>query len=173
APAPAVDAADPTEKVEKFEPDSLAGEASVLDAARGGWTEKSGEIKIARAHATEQPVESGPSILIEDLAAAHAAAATAVTAAAGKPAPRKREPTPPPHAAHGDVARVRADAAKVAGHATHFTDDEEAFFQQGHEELAGADAHETFTDLDEGYEPQTFWERLTGKKPVKKRGPSS
>jgi hypothetical protein len=169
------DKTEPTAKIDLAE--VAAGDATPQELARSGWTEKSGEIKIAPARAAERPVEHGPSILIEDLAAAHQAAAAAVTAhppapaapaAAGKPGQRKRPTTPP---VHGDVARVRADAHHVGAHATHFTDDEEAFFQEGaHPEFGkGKEATESFDDLDAGYQPQTFWERLMGKKPIKKK----
>jgi hypothetical protein len=192
APAPAPeDTTAETRKTDKVEP---SGEAAVLAAAQAAWNEKSGEIRIAPVRNADRAVESGPSILIEDLAAAHAAAAAATAAAtaqaapatahaaptttapaaAGKTPTRKREPTPAPRVADDAVARVRADAQVVASHATHFTEDEEAFFQEGaHPEFSDkhAESHETFHDLDEGYVPQTFWERLLGKKPVKRNAP--
>jgi hypothetical protein len=192
--------AEKPELADKTEPTPRIDDASPTELSRSGWTEKSGEIRIAAAPAAERPVESGPSILIEDLAAAHQAATAAVAAhppsahppaatpapaskpvaatptatpapapaAAGKPAQRKRPTTPPSHL--GDVARVRADAHNVAAHATHFTDDEEAFFQEGaHPEFGKTkEPSESFDDLDAGYQPQTFWERLMGKKPTKK-----
>ena len=93
---------------------------------------------------------SEPTILVPELAEIQAEVGE------GDPAPS------PEHSAaggaHGDPA---------------FSDDEEAFFQAGHDRpSARHDAAESFDDLDEGYRPVGFWERLTGRgkpgKPGKK-----
>ena len=180
-------AADETDKVERTEPEAASASADAADATRSFEKEpgpdetdkvertepevavhgtvpvdSSGEIR--NAPTADRSVDAGPSILIDDLAAAHAAA----SAAAGKNR-RKREPTPPP--VGDEVARIRADAAAVTEHATHFTDDEVAFFQEAeHPEFAHGPKAETFHDLDEGYQPQSFWDRLLGRKPVRRGG---
>ena len=61
-------------------------------------------------------------------------------------------------------ARKDAQAAAVA-----FSEAEEAFFRAGHEKekvtkTASLPAPETFDDLDEGYQPVGFWDRLRGKR---------
>ena len=66
---------------------------------------------------------------------------------------------------------TRADAAAVGKAATTvFSDDEEAFFKAGLQSADGtAPPAITFDDLDEGYVPQGFWDRLVGRKPTKRR----
>ncbi|MBP9089093.1 MAG: hypothetical protein KBG15_23430, partial [Kofleriaceae bacterium] len=65
------------------------------------------------------------------------------------------------------VAVVSQDASKLA---RGFTDDEELFFlaanqaSQATEKSQAAVKQDEFSDLDEGYEHQTFWDRLWGKK---------
>jgi hypothetical protein len=101
-----------------------------------------------------EPHEPQPSSLVSDLAAAHAAIASVVakldTAPPGDSASPSRELA---------VAEVRKDAVE-------FSEAEEAFFRR-------ADTHppppvqalkvETFEDLDEGYEPEKFWDRVFGR----------
>jgi hypothetical protein len=71
-------------------------------------------------------------------------------------------------------ARARENGSATRdGNAHGFTATEEEFFRQGvrlaDESVPPAD---TFADLDEGYEPPTFWQRLMGRKPRgKQRGP--
>jgi hypothetical protein len=129
--------------------------------------ETSGEVRQAEARATKEPDPSQPSILIDqpsivvgddaptenlvsDLAALHAAASAA---AAHKPT------TPTIDAASSskelEVAGVRKDAV-------HFTADEEAFFNRAESHTHTVPKLESFDDLDEGYQPQTFWERVFG-----------
>jgi hypothetical protein len=111
---------------------------------------------------TQPPPEltGGPSILVEDLAAAHAAVSTVAAAQAAAP-PTANAATP---AAEATVAAVRRDAV-------HFSDDEEAFFDQGHSPTFGhaAEPTESFHDLDEGYKPTGFWDRLLGRDGKKKK----
>ena len=97
-------------------------------------------------------VEAGPSILIDDLAAAQAA----VSAAIAEPSPPLRDAaTPAP-----EVAAVRKDAVA-------FTADEEAFFKE-HE--TGAVPKRSLEEIDSNpYEPRAgFWDRLLKRKPPKK-----
>lgn len=61
---------------------------------------------------------------------------------------------------------------KVVGE--HFSDDEEAFFQAGREiEKREPPKVESFDDLDEGYEPVSFWQRLFGRRSRSGRGRSA
>ena len=102
---------------------------------------------------------------------------TVTPAASGR---SKRKSTQPPMAgksaavAAKEADRVAADAANAAAAATaHFSDDEEAFFQAGHVPHPdhGHSAAESFDDLDAGYQPVGFWDRLVGRKPMKKGPP--
>ncbi|MCX5741802.1 MAG: DUF4388 domain-containing protein [Proteobacteria bacterium] len=65
-----------------------------------------------------------------------------------------------------EIDELRKDAAS-------FSDDEEAFFRGGDAEHAApvprAIPIETFEDLDEGYQPVGFWDRLLGRKDKKKK----
>jgi hypothetical protein len=114
-----------------------------------------GEITTPLARTTREPRRSEPSILVADLAAIHTAVSeiaedqitTPTTANAASPA---RE---------AGVVTARLDAVA-------FNDVEEAFFRAGHEKEAVAapvPVVESFDDLDEGYRPVGFWDRLRGK----------
>ena len=92
------------------------------------------------------------------LAAASAAATAVAAAEAAKPATADVR----------DPARS-AEIKQVREHAVAFTEDEEAFFHAGHAEPKTAPRIESFEDLDDDYEPQTFWERLRGVRGSKKR----
>jgi hypothetical protein len=107
------------------------------------------------------PAVSEPAILVADLAAAHTAVAAVAAAESAKPPTLDARDA----AASAEIKEVRADAVK----AVHFSDDEEAFFKAGHaDQSKPIPKLESFDDLDEGYQPQTFWERLRGsKKPTK------
>ncbi|HSD86863.1 MAG TPA: hypothetical protein VLB44_05090, partial [Kofleriaceae bacterium] len=102
-----------------------------------------------------EPSSSEPSILVSDLAAAH----NAIAAAVQKPPP----PAPPADAASPSrelaVSDVRRDAVA-------FSDDEEAFFKraESHTHTVPKVDVEAFEDLDEDYEPTSFWGRVFGKK---------
>jgi hypothetical protein len=103
-----------------------------------------------------------PSILVADLAAAQQAIAAVATAQAAQPA-TPNAATPAHEAA---VSDLRKDV-----HTT-FSDAEEAFFkasQDQHDTAPRMPPVESFDDLDEDYQPATFWDRLLGRKPAKKR----
>ncbi len=123
---------------------------------------KTGEISTApRAKPpVAEPRRSEPSILVGDLAAAQSAVSAVVSAQAAAPV-SKNIAAP---AQEKIVAEVRKDA--VAS----FSDDEEAFFRAGADRTGKVPLlppTETFDDLDEGYQPVGFWDRLRGKKPTK------
>jgi hypothetical protein len=118
--------------------------------------ETRGEIsQVAPKQAAE--VTQEPSILVADLAAAH----TAIAAVAAKAA--AHAPTVDAASASKElaVAEVRRDAVA-------FTQEEEAFFKNDQAAHTGAvirvDPPESFDDLDEGYEPPKFWDRVFGRK---------
>ncbi len=135
---------------------------------------KTGEISEGRSKpVTIQPALSEPSILVNDIAAAHTAVAAIASAQVAAP-PTADIASPSRELA---VAEVRKDAVA-------FSDAEEAFFRAGTEKPSTARIEhtapvETFDDLDEGYKPLGFWDRLRGKnhpqtsppptKPAKKR----
>jgi len=112
-------------------------------------------------------VGAGPSILVEDLAAAHAAVASVAVAQTARPATADaRSPQ-----AEAQVSGVRRDASQQeSSAATHFDEMEEQFFQQGASPAYGrpTEPTESFDDLDEGYQPTGFWDKLLGRD--KKRG---
>jgi hypothetical protein len=100
---------------------------------------------------------SEPSILVPELAA--------IQAEVGELDPAASPAASPSHSAAGGGA-----------HDPEFSDTEEAFFRAGHDKPAGHHDAESFDDLDEGYRPVGFWERLTGRgkpgKPEKTGKPS-
>ena len=101
------------------------------------------------------PAASDSATLVADLAAAHAAIAAATARAASTPSP-------------GDAASASKEmlVSEVRKDAVAFTQEEEAFFS-AHETKAQTHAVakvESFDDLDEGYEPPKFWERVFGRK---------
>ncbi|MDQ3337097.1 MAG: DUF4388 domain-containing protein [Myxococcota bacterium] len=116
---------------------------------------------------------SEPSILVADLQAAHSAvsavAVTQATQASTMPNAAAAAGTPgtATAVASAEVAQVRRDATDA------FTQIEEEFFRQGTEEHQHAkparlpSASDSFDDLDEGYEPVGFWDRLLGRKKKK------
>lgn len=120
---------------------------------------KTGEISEGRSKPLAiQPAFSEPSILVTDIAAAHTAVAAAAVAQVSAP-PTADIASPSRELA---VADVRKDAVA-------FSEAEEAFFRAGTEKPAAARVEhtapvETFDDLDEGYKPLGFWDRLRGKK---------
>jgi hypothetical protein len=99
-----------------------------------------------------------PSLLVADLAAVHAAAASA--ARQPPPATSANAATPARELAVSDVHR---DAALA------LTDAEEAFFNKAETGPVRAVKPESFDDLDEGYEPPKFWDRVFGRKKPPKR----
>ena len=99
------------------------------------------------------PVEE-PSVLVSDLASAHTAVAAAMTAP-------KLAPLVDAASASRDlaVAAVRKDAVE-------FTEQEEAFFKNAEPSTphtASVPRVESFDDLDEGYQPPKFWDRVFGR----------
>ena len=93
-----------------------------------------------------------------------AAAASEVAIAAAQVAP-KAEPQKPGKSAP-EVDKVRSDAAAAAAAINAaFSDDEEEFFRAGHESTTAGPPAESFSDLDDGYQPQSFWDRMLGRKP--------
>jgi hypothetical protein len=113
-----------------------------------------GEITSRRA-AAAQPQASEPSILVADVAAVHVAASAIAGSLAGRPRP-------------GDAASAQREAPAIAVRtdAVTFTELDEAFFRAGHDhhDLATAPTMtESFDDLDEGYRPAGFWDRLLGR----------
>lgn len=134
------------------------------DAPRESQPELSATTAKLRAQATPEnahgkpgrastaPVAEESSALAADLRSAHSAAsahAKAQAAAASSPDAGGRY--------DAVVQEVKRDASKATAA---FTADEEAFFQAGGHHHA---AVETFADLDDGYRPRTFWQRLLGR----------
>jgi hypothetical protein len=116
----------------------------------------SGEITTRRARPTSEPRRSEPTILVGDLAAVHLAVAEIASDQVTAPAIDAASP-----ALAERVADLRDDAAA-------FSDTEEAFFRDGHDEdavIAPPPTGESFDDLDSDYQPVRFWDRLRGKAP--------
>jgi hypothetical protein len=130
------------------------------------FAEAYGELPSRRADSSTAPpvdrvVDEGPSILVEDLGAAAAAmrAVVAEPKVAAPTAARDASAAQPAANAAVDVTRSAAVAAALA--AMHFTEDEEAFFAAGASDTFGqAEPYDSFDDLDAGYQPVGFWERL-------------
>jgi hypothetical protein len=100
------------------------------------------------------PAVSDASMLVADLAAAHAA----IVAATGKATATISK---------GDAATSSRDlvVSEVRRDAVEFTQEEEAFFNaHHHHHTHAAPKLESFDDLDEGYEPPKFWDRVFGRK---------
>jgi hypothetical protein len=119
----------------------------------------------------QPPADAGaPSILVGDLAAAQAAVASVVTGQREIPAtPDARSPE-----VEAELAGVRADVKHQAGHAaSHFDEHEEQFFQAGSSPTFGhaAEPTESFNDLDDGYQPTGFWDKLLGRDKKPRRRP--
>ncbi|HEX4456206.1 MAG TPA: DUF4388 domain-containing protein [Kofleriaceae bacterium] len=90
--------------------------------------------------------------LVADLAAAHSAIAAVVAKAAAAP------PTPDAASASQElvVSEVRRDAVVLS-------EAEEAFFKEKSQPHVRP-SHESFDDLDEGYQKPKFWDRVFGRK---------
>ena len=124
----------------------------------------SGELPVKASADASTAVGAGPSILVDEVVETAAAASVAAIAAAQLAQPANPKAAP---AASGspEVERVRADVqAASAAIAAAFSDDEEEFFRAGQEPTAAP--ADSFSDLDDGYQPQTFWQRVLGKKPT-------
>jgi CheY-like chemotaxis protein len=125
-------------------------------------TETSGELPMPTAPRGDRPPEDGPSILIADLAAAQQSATAAVKSAGAASGPDVSGSQAGNRATEvaGQVGEVAARGRDV------FTDDEEAFFAAGKElEQKAPPPVESFDDLDTGYQPRGFWQRLFSKGP--------
>ena len=112
-----------------------------------------GEIDLAVTHPRlklplKPPASSEPSILVADIAAVHSQAIAQATA--------PRTPDASSAALADEIADLRKDALA-------FSDVEEDFFRAGQEDRK-PDASDSFDDLDEGYRPVGFWDRLLGRK---------
>ncbi len=103
-----------------------------------------------------EPTAAEQSALVADLAAAHAAIAAATSKASGAPAAPSK----------GDAATSSREmiVSQIRKDAVEFTVDEEAFFNAKENHTAAAPKLESFDDLDEGYEPPKFWDRVFGRK---------
>jgi len=124
----------------------------------------SGELPIRSSADAAPAVAAGPSILIDDVVETAAQVSVAAIAAAQHAQPVDPKAPTAPSASSPEVERVRADVqAASAAIAAAFSDDEEEFFRAGHE--TAAPPAESFSDLDDGYQPQSFWQRVLGKKP--------
>ena len=99
------------------------------------------------------PTASEENALVADLAAAHAAIAAATAKASATPS-------------KGDAASSSKEmiVSQVRKDAVEFTTDEEAFFNAKGSLTAAAPKIESFDDLDEGYEPPKFWDRVFARK---------
>jgi hypothetical protein len=116
--------------------------------------EKTGEIRERPNRTTLEPATSEPSILVADLADAHAFASAAVAAQSGPFAPSPDASSP---ARELVVAETRKDAIALS-------EEEEAFFRKADASQPHMrPAHDSFDDLDEGYEPPKFWDRVFGR----------
>lgn len=132
-----------------------------LDVVDDRPAAKTGEISSpgTRKEPVAEPApEVEPSILIHDLSTIHDAVAAVATAqAAAPPTPDAKSPVQ-----EGLVSAVRKDATGA------FTKAEEDFFREGYEQEKQLHREpvlgESFDDLDDGYQPAGFWDRLRGKK---------
>jgi hypothetical protein len=106
----------------------------------------------------EPPAASEPSILVADIAAVHSQISMVAVAQASA----LRTPDASTAEREDAVATVRKDATKG------FSQIEEDFFRAGQEETKQPNVNvDSFDDLDEGYRPVGFWDRLLGRKPNK------
>ena len=127
----------------------------------------SGELPVKVDALDPQVTTAGPSILVADvLDTASEAAAMGAVAAHAAPTTDAASPGPMTPSASGSLERVSTDARTAAAAITAaFSDDEEAFFRAGAEATEGAPPAESFADLDDGYQPRSFWDRVLGRKP--------
>ncbi|MDB4952968.1 MAG: response regulator receiver protein [Myxococcales bacterium] len=124
--------------------------------------EKTGEIRERPKRTTIEPATSEPSILVTDLAAIHSVIGAALASHSGPVAPTPDASSPARELA---VAETRADAIAAS-------EAEEAFFRKAdssHPHMRTSPT-ESFDDLDEGYEPPKFWDRVFGRQ---KRPPTN
>jgi DNA-binding response OmpR family regulator len=120
------------------------------------FKETTGEIPERPRADVKDPRASEPSILVADLAAVHHAASTVAA-----------KPVPPPEADAASSSR-ELEVSDVRRDAVAFSEVEEAFFKSAESHTQAAPRFESFDDLDEGYEPLSFWDRLLGRRKRKK-----
>jgi hypothetical protein len=130
-----------------------------LDDRPGDMT---GEITMPRARPTIPTRHSEPSILVADLAEAHAA----VSAIADEQATAPTTVDAASPALEAEVAEARTAAATLS-------DVEEAFFRGGRDDSGptALPAPESFDDLDKDYRPRGFWQRLRRRLPSQSGAP--
>lgn len=101
---------------------------------------------------SEPSIAVEPSLLVSDLGAAH----DAVSAAIAKPMPA----APPADMASAskelEISAVRRDAVDLS-------DEEEEFFKRAESGTGHVPKLDSFDDLDEDYQPPTFWDRVFGR----------
>ncbi len=108
---------------------------------------------------------------VADAEQANAAAMQAAAAQSARPATA----TPTKAAAVKEAQQVAAVSQAASKLALNFTDDEELFFSAANQGSQGTIKNtatvelDEFADLDEGYEHQTFWDRLWGRKAKARR----
>jgi hypothetical protein len=137
--------------------------------------EATGEIR-ERTPKHDLPLRrSEPSILVADLvhpqtAADRVAATTASDLAAAHEAIAAvvDKPSVPPPADAATPTR-EAEVSDVRKDAVAFSDDEKAFFDRAESGTQMTPKFESFEDLDEGYQPVGFWDRVFGRTKPKKK----
>ena len=175
APEPAAAAEPATEPVALAEPEPEPAPdpepaAAAIETAAAAIETAAAAVETAAPEAPvvvpEEPApslapEPSPEVVVSDLAAAHAA----ITAIAEREQART-EPSPDTHdpATSAQISGLRKDVVAAMAEADpHFTEHEEEFFRMGHELASPKPVKvESFQDLDEGYEPVSFWDRLRG-----------
>ena len=140
-------------------PDDATGEISAPRAASAPTAQRSSEPSILVADVGD--IGDVAEVSADIVAAQHAISAVVATQAAAPPSSDIATPS-----REFAVAEARKDAQAAA---VAFSEAEEAFFRAGHEKdkvtkTASLPAPETFDDLDEGYQPVGFWDRLRGKR---------
>ena len=121
--------------------------------------EATGEIGDRRVRTgVHERLTSEPSISVEpSLLTDLSAAQGAVSAAMAKPMPTEPPPADMASASKElEVSAVRRDAVELS-------DEEEAFFNRAESGTGHVPKFESFDDLDEGYEPPKFWDRVLGR----------
>jgi hypothetical protein len=133
-----------------------AAEAKRAEAEKAAEAKNEGSPNVI-VEPEPEPVKSEQTktdTLVADLAAAHSAIAAVVAKAAAAP------PTPDAASASQEliVSEIRHDAVELS-------DAEEAFFKSSEKSQPHArPSHESFADLDEGYQKPKFWDRVFGRK---------
>ena len=121
-----------------------------------------GEITMSHERATAEPRHSEPSILVADLAAVH----SSVSAIADDRVTAPITVNAKSPLREAQIATARSDAVA-------FDEIEEAFFRAGHDKdkdaVVTVPPPDSFDDLDEGYRPLGFWDRLRGKPPPRSK----